>query len=404
MRRLSAVMLPGGLLLLGALVFLRPGALSDSMHPYVRAYPYVVAGAGVFLGWLFNRSRVVFAIVVLALADRALQQFSAGDGMVAGVGRIVFDAVAILLPLDLAAFAMISERGILNLRGLVRLVPILVQSLVVVFLCLPAQRGIVGWLEYRFVDLKLASWTPIPQPALLAFGVALLAQGIKVALHRNAIEGGFLWALMASFVALQGSRAGWLSTNYFATAGLIPVVAVFETTYRMAYHDDLTGLPGRRALHEALAKLGDRYVVAMVDIDHFKQFNDRYGHDVGDQVLRMIATKLEGVSGGGKPFRFGGEEFAVIFAGQSTADVIPHLESLRKTIQASCFALRGPDRPRKKPDVPRARSGPRRAVVVTISIGVGERNERHAKPDQVIKAADKALYRAKDAGRNQVSI
>jgi diguanylate cyclase (GGDEF)-like protein len=396
-------MLPGGLLLLGALVFLRPGALSDSMHPYVRAYPYVVAGAGVFLGWLFNRSRVVFAIVVLALADRALLQFSAGDGMVAGAGRIAFDAVAILLPLNLAAFAMISERGILNLRGLARFVPILVQCLVVAFLCLPAQRSTVGWLDHKFVDVNLVSWVLIPQPALLAFGVALLAQGIRVALHRNAIEGGFLWGLVASFVALQGSRTGWLSTNYFATAGLILVVAVFETSYRMAYHDDLTGLPGRRALNEALAELGDRYVVAMVDIDHFKQFNDRYGHDVGDQVLRMVASKLEGVSGGGKPFRFGGEEFAVIFAGQSTADAIPHLESLRKAIQASCFALRGPDRPRKKPEAPRDRSGPRRAVVVTVSIGVGERDDRNAKPDQVIKAADKGLYRAKDAGRNQVS-
>jgi len=402
MRRLFGVVLPGGLLLLAALVLFRPGALPAWMHPYVRAYPYGVAGAGVFLGWLFNRSRVVFAIVVLALADRALLQFSAGDAVAAGVGRIVFDAVAILLPLNLAAFAMISERGILNLRGLARLVPILAQCLVVAFLCLPGQRGIVGWLEYRFVDVNLASWTPISQPALVAFGVALVSQGIRVALYRTAIEGGLLWALVVSFVALHGSRAGWPATNYFATAGLILAVALFETSYRMAYHDDLTGLPGRRALNEALAKLGNRYAVAMVDIDHFKQFNDRYGHDVGDQVLRMVASKLERVSGGGKAFRFGGEEFAMIFAGQSAADVIPHLESLRKAVQASCFVLRGPDRPRKRPKTPRTHTGPRSALVVTVSIGVAERDNRRRQPNQVIKAADLALYLAKEAGRNQV--
>jgi len=131
-------------------------------------------------------------------------------------------------------------------------------------------------------------------------------------------------------------------------------------------------------------------------------FNDRYGHDVGDQVLRMVASKLERVSGGGKAFRYGGEEFAVVFPGQSTADVIPHLESVRKAVQASCFVLRGPDRPRKKPNTPRTQGGARRAVVVTVSIGVAERDDRNAKPDQVIRAADKALYRAKDAGRNQV--
>jgi len=403
MRRLSVVMLPGGLLLLAALVFLRPGAMPASMHPYVRAYPYVVAGAGVLLGCLFNRSRVVFAIVAVALADRALLPFAASGTMAAGVGRIIFDAVSILLPLNLAAFAMLGERGILTAQGLARLVAILAQCLAVGVL-LPGLPGVPAWLEHRFVHADLAAWTPVPQPALLAFGLAILVQGIRVILHRTAIEGGFLWALGASFVALHASRAGWLPTNYFATAGLALVVAVFETSYRMAYHDDLTGLPGRRALNEALMKLGNRYAVAMVDIDRFKQFNDRYGHDVGDQVLRMVASKLEGVSGGGKAFRFGGEEFAVVFPGQSAEDAIPRLESLRKAVQASCFVLRGPDRPRKKPDTPRSRGVPQRAVVVTVSIGVAERSERNAKPDQVIKAADKALYRAKDAGRNQVSV
>lgn len=403
MKRLYPVILPGGLLWLAALVFFRPGALPDAMHPYVRAYPYVVAGAGIFLGWLFNRSRVVFAILVLALADRALLLFAPGAAMAAGVGRIVFDAVSILLPLNLLAFAMIGERGILNARGLARLVPLVAQCLVVAVLCLPAQRSVAAWLDYNVVRVDLAPWTPIPQPALLAFGLALVAQGIRTALHPHAIEGGFLWALAASFVALHTGRAGWLATNSFATAGLILVVALFETSYRMAYHDDLTGLPGRRALNEALPKLGSRYAAAMIDIDHFKQFNDRYGHEVGDQVLRMVASKLQGVSGGGKAFRFGGEEFAVIFPGQSAEEAIPHLESLRKAVQASCFVLRGPDRPRKKPDTPRSRDVPRRAVVVTVSIGVAERSERNAKPDQVIKAADKALYRAKDAGRNQVS-
>ncbi len=389
--------------MLVALVFLRPGALSDSMHPYLRAYPYLVAGTGVLLGWLFNRSRIVFAIAVLALADRALLQFTPSDVVAPGVGHTIFEMVAILLPLNLAAFAMISERGILNLQGLARLIPILVQCLVVASLSLFAERGVEAWLDHRFVEANLASWTPISQPALLAFGVALVAQGIRVVWHRSAIEGGFLWALVASFVALHSSRAGWLATNYFATAGLILVVALFETSYRMAYHDDLTGLPGRRALNEALPKLGNRYVVAMVDIDHFKQFNDRYGHDVGDQVLRMVASKLECVTGGGKAYRYGGEEFAVIFPGQSLGDVTPHLESLRKAVQTTCFVLRGKDRPRKKPKTPKTQTSPRRAVVVTVSIGVGERNDRNVRPEQVIKAADTALYRAKDAGRNQVS-
>jgi diguanylate cyclase (GGDEF)-like protein len=142
----------------------------------------------------------------------------------------------------------------------------------------------------------------------------------------------------------------------------------------------------------------------MVDVDHFKQFNDRYGHDVGDQVLRMVAAKLEQASGGGKAFRYGGEEFAVVFPDQSAADALPHLESLRREVQASCFVLRGPDRPKKKPDTPKPPSGPRKAVLVTVSIGVAAWDEQKRKADHVIKAADLALYRAKAAGRNKVKL
>ncbi len=170
----------------------------------------------------------------------------------------------------------------------------------------------------------------------------------------------------------------------------------------MAYHDALTGLPGRRALKEALLKLDRQYTVAMVDIDHFKKFNDWYGHDVGDHVLCMVASKLARVTGGGKGFRYGGEEFTVIFP-CSLLDVIPHVERLRKTIETSEFILRGPERPKKKPENPATIKKSQRSVSVTVSIGVAERDDRHNTPLEVIKAADNALYRAKGYGRNQVS-
>jgi len=75
-------------------------------------------------------------------------------------------------------------------------------------------------------------------------------------------------------------------------------------------------LPSRRALIERLPSLGRRYTVAMVDVDHFKNFNDTYGHDAGDQVLRMVASRLGEVSGGGTAFRYGGEEFTILFPGK----------------------------------------------------------------------------------------
>ena len=174
----------------------------------------------------------------------------------------------------------------------------------------------------------------------------------------------------------------------------------------MAYYAELTELPGRRALNEQLLRLGKRYSVALVDIDHFKKCNDTYGHDIGDQVLRMVASKLRGVSGGGKAYRYGGEEFAVLFRGKSMKEVRPTLDALRETVEATPFVLRGRRRPRAKPTErtpsPSPGSKARKYVSVTVSIGVAERVEDHEEPRDVIKAADEALYRAKGAGRNQV--
>jgi len=171
----------------------------------------------------------------------------------------------------------------------------------------------------------------------------------------------------------------------------------------MAFRDELTGLPARRALREDMLKLGSHYTLAMLDIDHFKKFNDRHGHDVGDQVLRMVAAKLSNVSGGGRAYRYGGEEFTVIFPGKYADDAADHLEELRKDVASCGFVLRGSMRPMSKPKKPRKGWKPAKKVSVTISIGLAGRDGNNTNPQEVLKAADKALYRAKKAGRNRLA-
>ena len=402
MRYVTELVFPGGLVWVAAVLLLRPGVLPDSALPVLRVFPAAACGIGMLLGWYFHRTRVVFAVLILALADQVIGQFGLASQVGGGADRLGLDVVAVLLPLNLVGFSLIGERGLFTGLGLTRLALILAQAPLLAFVCRPSQRHVADLLEHRFIELNLTAWTPIPQLSLMAFaaGAALLV--VRFIVQRGAIERGFLWALVAAFTGLQGSRAGWNPDYFLATAGLILAISVIETSYRIAYHDELTGLPGRRALKEALLRLGSQYAVAMVDIDHFKRFNDRYGHAVGDQALRMVAAKLGRVSGGGRAYRYGGEEFAVVFPGQSAPDVVPHLESLRRAVEASCFVLRGADRPRKKPEKPRRQSGPGNAVLVTVSIGVAERDEERRRPNHVLKAADQALYRAKNAGRNQV--
>ena len=402
-KALFSFFMPGGLLFLIAVVFVHMDILAESLPAIVHVYSYVVLGTGILLGWRFNRSRLIFPIIVLALADSSLFHLASSSKASMGLGRIVYNAVAILLPLNLAVFSLIKERGIVTIRGLWRMSLILLQASIVVHICRYHYFDICTYLEYSIIDTHLFSRIFMSQPALFTFGAAFVIMVTRFIMHRDAIESGFFWALMLAFFALSSGWVEYHSTMYFATASLILIVSVIETSYSMAFQDKLTGLPMRRALDEALLKLEDCYTVSMLDIDYFKKLNDRYGHDVGDQVLHMVASKLSKVSGGGKTFRYGGEEFTMIFPGKFMDEVIPHLEQLRKEIKLSNFVVRSHSRPRAGSQNSKTMKDSRKRISITISIGVAERNARHTSPQQVVKAADKALYRAKKAGRNRVS-
>src|SRR6185312_7175773 len=186
-----------------------------------------------------------------------------------------------------------------------------------------------------------------------------------------------------------------LTGVFFATGELAVLVAVIEISYSMAYLDELTQLPSRRALNEAMMKLPETYTIAMLDVDHFKKFNDSYGHESGDQALRMVASRLARIAGGGKAYRYGGEEFAVVFPGKPSEDVFVYLDRMRKIIEQSKFAVRGSERRGKR----RVRTG-KRQTSVTVSIGVASTQGDHFTPAEVIRIADQALYKAKAKGRN----
>lgn len=399
-RTLVSFFLPGGLLIMGVGIVVHLGLLPKSAATLAHVYLYAVGVAGVLLGWRFNRSRLVYALLLLILADRSLWYFGVRSPELA---RIIAEAAGLLLPFNLLVLSLVQERGILTGRGLWRLGLMVLQILLVVLLCRHQPAVFTDYLNYSFSEGGLVSRVSLAQPALVCFAIAFVFLLVRFFLRGGAMAGDFFWALVATFFALELSEAGSpSSTIYFATAGLILVVSVIETSHSMAFRDELTGLPARRALNEELLKLGNRYAVAMLDIDFFKKFNDRYGHEAGDQVLRMVASHLAGVGGGGKAFRYGGEEFTILFPGKLVDEVVPHLERLRKAVEAAGFIIRSRKRPRKKPENPKPIKGPRKRVTVTVSVGVAQRNEHHATPQQVVRAADKALYQAKRSGRNRV--
>jgi diguanylate cyclase (GGDEF)-like protein len=307
----------------------------------------------------------------------------------------MFNAVALLLPLNLLALSLITERHLLISREVVRLVLVFIQVFFVSWIGLPENAEIAASLESPFVDSRHTAWTPLAQPALVSFGAALALQTVRFAAYRNPVDRGFFWALVSAFIALHGTRAGWSPTNYLATAGLILIIAAYAEVYRSTYYDELTGLRGRVALDQALFNLGSRYAIALIDIDRMKHINSAHGYPAGDQALRMVATKIAAMPGDGETFRDDHNKFVVVFPGKPVTDIAFHLEALRKAVEAS--PVTPPTRRRlfRKSDAPTN-------IPVTISVGIAERDERRTTPEQVVKSAEVALARAKSVGGNQV--
>jgi diguanylate cyclase (GGDEF)-like protein len=418
-KALQQLFAPGGVLLLLATLLLHGGLLAIPTSA-IDFYYYTVFAAALLLAWRFHSSRVMFVLLTLLLAHRSLEFFSNGRIVSVGSGRIAFEAIALLLPINFVLFSQARERGWSMPAITSRLALLFFESVFVALICRPGATASPWFLHLAVLKRDLFSWTPIPQLALLAFAVGFAVLLVRFVMHAKPLESGLLWSLAAAFAGLQMGGVGRLGSAYFATSGLILLSSIIENSYLLAYHDELTALPSRRAFNDALLRLETPYAIAVVDIDHFKKFNDTFGHDTGDQVLRMVGTRLADVTGGGEAYRVGGEEFCILFRDKSMKETLLHLESLRLAIQESVFHVRGlPERRSVDRGTDRRTSRTRRVassqllrrsltdsqeLSVTVSIGVAEPSPGVQEVEQVVQAADKALYRAKRAGRNRVEM
>jgi len=324
------------------------------------------------------------------------------DSNEAALGSL-WDAGGLILVVLIAVASLLKDHGVFSRLGILQPLTVAAGVLLSRALILSGWFGPQSWVWQPILPGGLAPWSGLPDVTVLAGTVSLMVT-LGVGTRRDhPVEKGLFWALIAMLVALASGAESDGSALYLMVAGLILTSAVVETSYVMAFQDELTGLPARRSLWQELDSAGRLYSVGMVDIDHFKKFNDKHGHDIGDEVLRMVGSRLGKVTGGGRAFRYGGEEFVIVFPGKHRNDAFDHLDALRQAIEESEFIVRRPPRWRQLSRASRASKKPRVKLSVTVSIGVAERSDKYPQAEAVIKAADKALYRAKKKGRNRVA-
>ncbi|WP_336083793.1 GGDEF domain-containing protein [Thalassospira sp. CH_XMU1448-2] len=384
MRRAYSIIVSAGMapvLIMGACLALAisPGLVPGELSGLVRYGPFLLAMLGGAIAWWFNRGRAVFVMLLLLICYWLLVGNGAGfspDGL-----AFLRIATLYLIPINLLILGFTAERGVLNPRGIARMLVLGLQIFVMLML---AGQPDVGSALHHLLDTRFFASTGLmgamPHPAMVVSFVAI----VLLLIRHKPLETSFAAAIIAIDVAtVMGT--GIIQYGYLAATGVV-LAGLAQEAWRMAFVDDLTGLPGRRALGHAMAELGNQYAIAMLDVDHFKKFNDTYGHDVGDIVLKKVARELARVGGGGKAFRYGGEEFTVVFAGRGIEKAQGPLEALRKRIAENKIVI-----PEKN-----------KTVSVTISVGISERDEDATDPWDVLKRADQKLYEAKQAGRNRV--
>ncbi len=414
---LRSLLIPGAVIFAATALLLHTHLIPIAPSA-INFYYYAVFGGGILLASRFHSSRVFFALLTLFLGQRAIEFFATPTTAV-GPGRIAVEAVAFLWPLNFVLFSFVRERGLAVHSITSRLGLVFVESVFVAVVCRPDGTA-PFFLHPQIFSEHLFRWTKVPQFSWILFFLVAATLLVRFFLHRNQVESGLLWSLTMSFLGLQAGTLGPIPRAYMASAALILLTSIIENSYVLAYHDELTTLPARRSFNDAILGLENPYTIAVVDIDHFKSFNDTYGHDIGDQVLCMVATRLAHVTGNGQAYRVGGEEFTILFPGKSASDTLKHLELLRETIENSSFHVRspndrrsirqGPDRrraPKKKMSLRRPKPPQQPTGIelsVTVSIGVAESSERISDVNEVIKSADHALYRAKESGRNRVEV
>lgn len=377
-RRVLRLTVPA-LVLGGSIVAARTAAMRDPWRDVLStALMASLLAAGV-LGITFGRNRVFLAALGLAVA--ALLTGPPFASAATPAGLLLREATLAWLCLCFAVLALLPERGLLTLNGGLRILALLVPFAFAFWLEIPETAATGQAIDHL---IRAASPRGVePGVGVAGLSVALL---LACALLREApLDAALAGATTALGLMLSGTPGAEQVRVYGTAGGLVLLLGLVHESHRLAFRDELTELPARRALNESLAVLDGPYALAMVDVDHFKKFNDTHGHDVGDAVLRRLADQLAAnVRPQDMVARYGGEEFAVFLPGVDVQSARSMAERLRKII-----------------DSPRADAGDEIAPPATVSIGVASRLE-HDTLGELLRRADQSLYRAKQAGRNRI--
>lgn len=375
--------------------------LLASYHELVYSVPYILFALVIILSQPFNQGSTGLVSLLMLLSYYVIQTWLKIPQE--DMSRVIFVLLTTLLPLNLFLIHALPDKRILSRFGLTFSLFILLQ---LVWLSILLQNITITDVSWLWQSLLKPLPTLSPSPLIiiiLSFFLTTFSALILLFRNQKSDQAVYITLLFTTIMFLSFNQP-LMPALTASIAAILLLILIINSSHELAFIDQLTELPGRRSLEIEIKHLTGLYTIAMIDIDHFKHFNDTYGHRTGDEVLRLVAQLMSKNKGRGKIFRYGGEEFTILFKGKNANQCMPYLNSLRTRVAEYDLKIRDhTSRPIMGVDIKsKTELNSNESINITVSIGVAD-SISESIPENVMKAADKALYRAKNGGRNRVT-
>lgn len=359
--------------------------LTESLINALQYLPSLLILFAIFISLHFNQIRVLAYVIILIALYYCIEYQLLGNEM-------KLTLFSTFIPILIWLLSLIKEKSVLSIKALPVYLLLISTLLFSLWLIREQPLWVNSYLLVPWLPFDTKNLFEISHTALLIFNIIFLLILIQLYNEPNQKNVTALAILIIVLISTNKTLSSYEFIIMISTGLLLCIFCILQESWKMAYLDELTQLPGRRALMQKLRSIVGLYSIAMVDIDFFKKFNDKYGHDVGDLALIKVAQTLKKVSGG-SAYRYGGEEFTIVFSNKSTEQTFDALEKIRLTLAESPFEL--PQKALKK--------NQKSKVNITISIGLSD-SIGISNVHDTMKNADKALYKAKKKGRNRIEI
>jgi len=402
---LSRFLSPVIFLSLATVTLLQLPALPPEPKNLLIQLPYILLAIALVMSVLANQSKELAISVLLIVIYWVIQQFLQTPLSEEPANQI-FGITSIFLPILLLFIVLCPEYGWRHPLGAMLVIsPLVALGIGAALLSMDSQ-----WLVNTSNTMAVYE-SPysllISANSSIIFLLALISTIVFIIVRNSVIDSCLFGCCVFTFATLAWFNQNHISATLFSFVGLMLVITQIRGLLILGYKDELTQIANRRALQKTAKAIRGDFIVVMADIDHFKKVNDTHGHDMGDDVLKAIASKLWQVELGGRLYRYGGEEFCLVFKNSDIKEVKEEMEKLRKLISEYDMQVRDKkSRPKNSKDGVSKRGATRQKsnIRITISMGMAASKKIGGSFNDVMQAADKALYKAKNSGRNQIKV